>query len=518
MKTEAEPRPAPVPPKRGLGRLIFRGCAVGCAGVVLLFLAALVLLIVFLGRVPKSYPPPTRPLPAPTTGASLGGGLDGFESPYLGHTGSWNGKGGAMGGGSKIPDLERERAMGLRWTFMPVYWRGLEPDGPVELNRGAPPAWKALDAFVIAAQQRGLNVLMQAPVVGGNAGGPPAWAGRREPGKSAPANMDALVAFAGKLAERYRPGGTLARLEGWGEHYGVRAWELDNEPESYRTHWEGQAADYAEFVTRAAARIKAADPQAVIVAPGLGAGRPGLTWLAAALNAPARAGSPRFRAQGKAYSIGPAVEVVSFHNYEGLDSAFSDGPRTIGPVLDDVSAVFEAGERQAPGFTYARKQDYWHTEGNFDFLGILSSERRAAWRFQFLTRAFAAGIRKVAVMDVSAAEQRAVRAYVAALPNPFPMLPASNEVVVVQGHVCAFRHSDGPGPDAGQIWVVWSLADTGPAQVEIQVRRARVEVLSVDGQSRPFAANASRVRLELKGDAKMPAPVIVVDRPLGGAN
>jgi hypothetical protein len=444
--------------------------------------------------------------------------LDGFDSPYLGHTGSWNGKGGAMGGGSKIPDLDRERAMGLRWTFMPVYWRVLEPDGPAELSRETPPAWKALDAFVIAAQERGLNVLMQAPVVGGNAGGPPAWAGRREPGKSAPANMEALVAFAGKLAERYRPGGTLARHEGWGEHYGVRAWELDNEPESYRTHWEGQAADYAEFVTRAAARIKAADPQAVIVAPGLGSGKHGLTWLAAALNAPGMAGSRTFQAQGRAYSIGPAVDVVSIHNYEGLDSAFSGGPRTIGPVLDDVSAVFEAAEQQTSGFTFARKQDYWHTEGNFDFLGILSSERRAAWRFQFLTRAFAAGLRKIAVMDASAAEQRAVRAYVAALPNPFPMLPASNEVMVAQGRVCAFRHPDGPGPDAGQVWVVWALADTGPAQVELPVRRARVEVISVDGQSSPFAVNASRVRLGLKGDSKMPAPVIVVDRPIEAAN
>jgi hypothetical protein len=212
------------------------------------------------------------------------------------------------------------------------------------------------------------------------------------------------------------------------------------------------------------------------------------------------------------------VDVVSLHNYEGLDSAFSSEPRTIGQVLDDVSAVFEAGERQAPGFTYARKQDYWHTEGNFDFLGILASERRAAWRFQFFTRAFAAGLRKVAVMDASAAEQRAVRAYVAALPNPFPMLPASDEVVVVQGQVAAFRHPEGTEPDAGQIWVVWALAGTGPAQVEVPARRARVTVIAVDGQSSLLAANARRVRLDLKGDSKMPAPVIVVDRPSGAAN
>ena len=78
-----------------------------------------------------------------------------------------------------------------------------EPDGPVDLSTATPPAWRELDTFVIEAQSRRLNILMQAPVVGGNAGGPPGWAGRREPGKSAPADMEAAAAFAGKLARRY---------------------------------------------------------------------------------------------------------------------------------------------------------------------------------------------------------------------------------------------------------------------------------------------------------------------------
>lgn len=513
MKTETGSTLGGAPAKRPLSRWLWRGVAWSCAGVTLLLVAAIILLAFFLSRVPASYPLAARPIPLAANGPNLGGGLDGFDSPYLGHTGSWNGKGGALGGASKIPDLDQERAMGLRWTFMPIYWRALEPDGPVALGREIPPAWQALDAFVIAAQERGLNILAQAPVVGGNAGGPPKWSGRRELGKSAPANMDALAEFAGKLAERYRPGGTLAQREGWGARYGIRAWELDNEPEMYRTHWEGQAADYAEFVTRAAARMKAADPQAVIIVPGLAAGKNGLPWLAGTLDATALAGSPAFRAQGKRFSIGPVADVVSFHNYEGMDSAFSGEPRTIGQVFDDVRAVFEKWEQRAPGFTYARKQDYWHTEGNFDFLGILSSERRAAWRFQFFTRAFAAGIRKVVVMDASAAERKAVRAYAAVLPKPFPMLPASNEVVVVNGQVSGFRHPDGVEPGAGQVWVVWALAGTGPATVEVPVQRERVEVISVDGHSSPFTATAGRVRLDLKGDPKMPPPILVVDRP-----
>jgi hypothetical protein len=323
--------------------------------------------------------------------------------------------------------------------------------------------------------------------------------------------MDALVEFAGKLAERYGRGGTLARRQGWGERYGVRVWELDNEPESYRTNWKGQAADYAEFVTRAAVRIKAADPHAVVVAPGMAAGKHGLSWLEAALDAPALAGSPAFREQGKSYSIGPIIDVVSLHNYEGLDSAFSGDARTIGQVLDDVSGVFEKWEQRVPGFTYARKQEYWHTEGNFDFLGILSAERRAAWRFQFFTRAFAAGIRKVCVMDASPAEQKAVRAYVDTLPNPFPMLNAYNEVVVVHGQVAAFRHPEGAEPKAGQVWIVWPLANSGGATVEIPTRQPRVRVVGVNGESRNLATEGGRVRLDLKGDARMAAPLLVID-------
>ena len=512
MESGTALKPAHGTAKHGLGRRLVRGCALGCAGVALLFIAAIVLLVLFLGKVPKAYPPATRPIAASPAGTNLGGGLDGFESPYLGHTGSWDGKGGGMFGSSKTPDLDKERAMGLRWTFMPVYWRVLERTGPVDLSRETPPAWQALDAFIIAAKERGLNVLMQAPVVGGNAGGPPDWAGRREQGKSAPANMDALAEFAGKLAERYRPGGTLARRQGWAESYGVRAWELDNEPESYRTNWKGQAADYAEFVALAVARIKAADPQAVIVAPGLAGGKHGLPWLEATLDAPAMAGSQVFRVQGKPYSIGPAVDVVSLHNYEGLDSAFSDDSRTIGQVFDDVSGVFAKWEQRVPGFTYARKQEYWHTEGNFDFLGLLSAERRAAWRFQFLTRAFAAGIRKVVVMDASPLEQVAVRAYVSALPNPFPMLEASNEIVVVRGQIATFRHPEGAAPDAGQVWVVWPLANSGNATVEIPVRRPEVQVVSVNGTSQTITADQGRVRFELKGDSKMSPGVLILDR------
>jgi hypothetical protein len=287
---------------------------------------------------------------------------------------------------------------------------------------------------------------------------------------------------------------------------------LDNEPESYFTHWKDQAADYAEFVTRVAASIKAADPLAVIVAPGLAAGKNGLPWLEAALDATAMAGSPAFRALGKPYSVGPVVDAVSFHNYEGLDSDVFGEPRTVGQVLDDVRAVLEKWENETPGFTYARKQEYWHTEGDFDFIGVLSAGRRAAWRMQFFTRAFASGIRKVCVMDAGRKERVAVRAYVQALPWPFPMLGASNGVKTLRGQAAAFRHPDRSGIDAGQVWIVWAVANTGDAAVEIPVHRKTVEAVSVDGRTNRLDAINGRVQIDLPGDSMMPAPVIIMDR------
>ena len=392
-----------------------------------------------------------------------------------------------------------------------VYWRALEPDGPVDLTGSLPPAWGSLDEFVKAAHQRKLNILMQAPVVGGNAGGPPKWAGRREPGRSAPQDMTALAAFAGKLARRYCPGGDLAREEGWGTAYGVRAWELDNEPESYRTNWKGQAADYAEFVTLASAAIKQVDPPALILAPAVASGAHAIAWLERALNAQALAGSTMFQSRGRPYSIGPVTDVVTFHNYEGLNTFFAGEDYPVTRAFQEVRRTFEDWETRAPGFAYTRKQEYWHTEGNFDFVGLLSERRRAAWRWQFFTRAFAAGIRKVTVMDAKPLEQTAVRVYLEALPDPFPMHQATDEISIIQGQAHAFRHENGAGSESGRVWVIWAAVDTGDALVALPVDGETVEVIDVEGRRLNLRAEQGRVEVRLPGDAKMPPPLLVID-------
>ncbi len=484
----------------------------GCGGTLLLVVLLCWGLFAFLDRVPKSYPPAAQVIEPPATGEYAAQELDGFGSPYLGHTGSWDGKGGGMFGSSKVSDLDWDAGMGLRWTFMTVYWSALEPAGPVDLKASVPPAWQELDGFLVAAHKLGLNVLLQL-TIGGNAGGPPSWAGRREPGKSAPRDMAAAAAFAGKLAARYKPGGTLAIRLGWGPRYGVRAWELDNEPNAYFTHWGGQAGDYAEFATASAARIKQEDPHAMILLPATTGGGDAAAWVQAALDGPGLNGSPEYRRRGVPYSIGPAADGVSFHNYEGMDSAFAGVPRTVERVCDEIRDAFETMESSIAGFRYPRKREYWHTEGNYDFLGALSADRRAAWRIQFFTRAFAAGIRKVCVMDASPSDHAAVKAYVAALPHPFPMRPAEADVRVVRGQARAFRHPDGAGPGAGCVWVFWAVADTGDARVDVPAAGERVTLVHVDGSKTASQASDHRVIVELKGDKKMAPPVLVIDRP-----
>jgi hypothetical protein len=283
---------------------------------------------------------------------------------------------------------------------------------------------------------------------------------------------------------------------------------MDNEPESYRTCWAGQAADYAEFVVRTAAAIKEEDSRALILAPAVAGGGHHLSWIESALDANAMNGSPVYRANGRRFSIGPAADVVSFHIYEGLDSALSAEGRTIEKAFTEIRGLFEKWEKGSSGFEYARKGEYWHTEGNYDFLGILSAERRAAWRWRFFTRSFAAGIRKVCVMDASEPERIAVRTYARALPAPFPMVPAEADIKVTGGEVAAFRH---PEPNGGSIWVLWSKTSK-PAEVEIPVRKPEVELLHVDGRSVRQPGVNERLVLRLEGDAKMSPPILVIDR------
>ena len=193
---------------------------------------------------------------------------------------------------------------------------------------------------------------------------------------------------------------------------------------------------------------------------------------------------------------------------------FSGSEDTIEQFMDNLRAIFNEGETTA-GFPYAATRVLAYRR-QLRFHRLALRQRRAAWRIQFMTRAFAAGVRKVCVMDASDREQAAVRGYVATLPRPFPIRPADTEVKILRGRATTFRHSDGAEAEAeaGQVWVLWAVAGQGDAQVDLPVVHDTVTLVHTDGSKSKVESAGHRLTVNLKGDRKMAPPVLVIDRPV----
>ena len=87
------------------------------------------------------------------------------------------------------------------------------------------------------------------------------------PGKSInPDNRWAY--FVNAAVNRYKPGGTLAQVRGWSSSWGVRYWEMWNEPD-LDTFFTGTITDYARLLKVGYLAAKFADPQAQIVLGGM---------------------------------------------------------------------------------------------------------------------------------------------------------------------------------------------------------------------------------------------------------
>ena len=460
---------------------------------------------------PSSSDPDIELAPLPQEPPSLEErtGFDGYDSPYIGKTGSWDGAARKGNGDPRIEHLDMEASMGLRWTFMTLYWSKLEPDGPVLLSDGdVPVSWQHVDQFVRDARTRDLHILLQI-TVGGNAGGPPDWAGRRVAGSSAPEDMDALVAFVVKVFERYRPGGVLASEEGGGDAYGVLALELGNEPGSYLTNWSKTAADYAEFVTRASEALKKIDERVLVLGPAIAAGD--IDWLEQVVDANHGSASEELTERGVEYAIGPGVDVVTFHNYEQLDQVFAGEPHRIQQVFADVRAVFERFEEQE-GFEYAPKLHYWHTEGGYDYLSFASDTKRANWMLQFFARSFHAGMRKVTIQDAHGfvLQQAAVRTMVELLPDPFPMERVNAELGIDRDDAEVFRVIR---DDGATVYLLWAANGVWRRRVSLPVSSKRVVRVSRDGEREPLEASGGEVELVLRGSSPFSEPLFVVDGP-----
>jgi hypothetical protein len=74
--------------------------------------------------------------------------------------------------------------------------------------------------------------------------------------------------FVQQAVSRYKPGGRLAREQGWANDQGVRVWEIWNEPD-YAPFWTGGVYDYARLLKVAYLVIDTVDPDATVMVGGL---------------------------------------------------------------------------------------------------------------------------------------------------------------------------------------------------------------------------------------------------------
>lgn len=163
-------------------------------------------------------------------------------------------------------------ALGAGWNRWPLYWDRVEP----QAGRWR---WEAYDRLVAGDLANGLQInaiLMGRPefarddetfIAGLNA---PIYDDDTDiPGPDKSLNPENVWAgFVQAAINRYKPGGTLATAEDWDSEWGIRVWEIWNEPD-YAPFWSGSIRDYARLLKVAYIVGKQADPDATIMFGGL---------------------------------------------------------------------------------------------------------------------------------------------------------------------------------------------------------------------------------------------------------
>lgn len=175
-------------------------------------------------------------------------------------------------------------SLGAGWNRWPLYWNHIETL-PGEFD------WNAYDRQVADDLSHGLQInaiLLGRPefykddvrIAGLNKPIFSDGSDFAEPGKTInPDNPWANFVF--QSVRRYMPGGELARAEDWPDDWGIRVWEVWNEPD-FKFFWEGTFNDYARLLKVAYIVAKMVDPDAQIMFGGLLYNTPD-NWLARVL-------------------------------------------------------------------------------------------------------------------------------------------------------------------------------------------------------------------------------------------
>ena len=194
-------------------------------------------------------------------------------------------------------------ATGARWDRWPLYWHwvveggyvGSHQDGahdydtliiqdithglaPLVILMGTPPEQAKLELDAVSANtpDEKLSPLKENTITISSATLPPRTLtepifadGSDEPGPGKLINpANAWADFVFNTVERYRPGGLLAKKQGWSMGKGVRYWEIWNEPD-FDSFWGGSVEEYYRLLEVGYKSIKAADSEATVLLGGL---------------------------------------------------------------------------------------------------------------------------------------------------------------------------------------------------------------------------------------------------------
>lgn len=132
-----------------------------------------------------------------------------------------------------------QQVMGAAWDRDELLWDIVEP----EQGKWT---WERTDRAVRAAHEHHIEILGLLDYWG-------KWA--------KPLSDEAYAGYANyvkTMVNRYKPGGEFARAEGWTDGYGIRNWEIWNEP---ATFWTGSGEQFGRLLKVACEAVKAADPE-----------------------------------------------------------------------------------------------------------------------------------------------------------------------------------------------------------------------------------------------------------------
>jgi hypothetical protein len=130
------------------------------------------------------------------------------------------------------------------------------------------------------------------------------------------------------MVQRYKPGGDYAISKGWGTTYGIRYWEILNEPDFSVFFAHPNIADYSERILKPAYRVlKAADPNCIVIGGGA-------SWQTSAPKA------QHWTAALYAQGARNYFDVLSHHVYPGsgqtaLSNTMTNALRQVRQVMDN---------------------------------------------------------------------------------------------------------------------------------------------------------------------------------------